>query len=93
MGLKLILAGGLRQDNVSDAIQRLNLWGVDVASGGRGEAGQKEPRKTGHLYPSSSRRECKRPLTYLRSLLLPRKTPLRKGFHYSKSSLTAGGGV
>ncbi|CAN5272757.1 phosphoribosylanthranilate isomerase [soil metagenome] len=45
---RLILAGGLDADNVTDAIRRVRPWGVDVASGvedPRGEPGQKDARK------------------------------------------------
>jgi phosphoribosylanthranilate isomerase len=44
-GLKLILAGGLRAENIGDAIRRLNPWGVDVASGVEQSHGRKSPEK------------------------------------------------
>lgn len=43
--LKLIVAGGLRPENVAEAIQRLRPWGVDVASGVEAEPGRKSPEK------------------------------------------------
>jgi phosphoribosylanthranilate isomerase len=44
-GLKLIVAGGLREDNVADAIHNLRPWGIDVASGVEQTPGKKSPEK------------------------------------------------
>ena len=43
--LKLIVAGGLRPENVQEAISRLVPWGVDVASGVEAEPGKKSREK------------------------------------------------
>jgi phosphoribosylanthranilate isomerase len=44
-GLKLIAAGGLTPNNVTEAIATLRPWGVDVVSGVEAEPGRKDATK------------------------------------------------
>lgn len=43
--LRIVLAGGLKPENVEQAIRTLRPWGVDVTSGVEKRPGQKDPRR------------------------------------------------
>jgi phosphoribosylanthranilate isomerase len=45
VGLKLVVAGGLKAENVGEAIGTLKPWGVDVVSGVEARPGKKDPEK------------------------------------------------
>jgi phosphoribosylanthranilate isomerase len=55
--LKLIVAGGLRPENVGEAVVRMHPWGVDVASGVEALPGRKDPEKLASFIRNARRAE------------------------------------
>jgi len=49
---KLILAGGLNPENISEAVNKVNPWGVDVCSGVEKEPGIKDMKKVSDFVKS-----------------------------------------
>lgn len=54
---KILLAGGLRPENVGEAIRRVRPWGVDVASGVEVEPAVKDPRAIARFVAEARRAE------------------------------------
>jgi phosphoribosylanthranilate isomerase len=47
---RIILAGGLTPENISDAIKRVKPYGIDISSGVESEPGKKDKRKLQQLF-------------------------------------------
>jgi phosphoribosylanthranilate isomerase len=59
--LRLIAAGGLAPENVKDAIEILQPWGVDVVSGVESKPGKKDPKRV-QAFIENSRATFSQPL-------------------------------
>jgi phosphoribosylanthranilate isomerase len=67
-GVRLILAGGLTAENVTDAVQTVTPWGVDVSTGVETAPGKKDPLKVKRFI---ERARAAAPVPYLADGELP----------------------
>jgi phosphoribosylanthranilate isomerase len=67
-GVRLILAGGLTAENVTDAVQTVTPWGVDVSTGVEAAPGKKDPLKVKRFI---ERARAAAPVPYLADGELP----------------------
>lgn len=56
---QLILAGGLRPDNVAEAVRRVRPYGIDTASGVEDAPGRKNPEKVAAFVEAARRADLK----------------------------------
>ena len=80
--LRLIVAGGLRPENVGDAIRELRPWGVDVASGVETSPGRKDPARMAEFL-----RIAKRTLSCYIDMFLLEDERCRAGALHGRRSL------
>ncbi|HZQ22830.1 MAG TPA: phosphoribosylanthranilate isomerase [Terriglobales bacterium] len=56
--MKVVIAGGLTDENVTEAIHLLHPWGVDVSSGVEATPGKKDPQKVREFVQAVRQTEC-----------------------------------